>query len=73
MPPKLHTELRQDPAVERLARQSHAPIDDVAQLYGDEIAKLNVGAHLTGYIPIIAIRKVQELLRERGSARPVPA
>ena len=31
---------REDPAVEFLARESHVPIGDVAQLYGSELAKL---------------------------------
>jgi hypothetical protein len=62
----------QKQAVEFLAHESHVPIDDVAQLYGDELAKLEVGARIKGFLPIFAIRRVRDVLRQRGTVeRPV--
>jgi hypothetical protein len=57
----------QDAAVEFLARKSHVSIDDVVMLYGIELAKLEPGARITGYLPIFAIRNVSEILRHHHS------
>jgi hypothetical protein len=64
-------------AIEALARQSHVPIEHVAQLYERELAVLTVGARLTGFLTILTTRKVRELLRQRrhpahASAAPAP-
>lgn len=56
---------RQDAAVEFLAKKSHISIDDVLRLYGTELAKLEPGAHITGFLPIFAIRNVTEILRHQ--------
>ena len=53
-------------AVVGLARKAHVPVDDVARLYGNELAKLEIGARITGYLPIFAIRRVRETLRLRS-------
>ena len=50
-------------AIEDLARQSHVSIDQVAQLYERELAALKVGARITGFLTILTIRKVREILR----------
>jgi len=42
------------------------PIDDVAILYEHERAELALGAHITKFLHIFAIRNVQEILRQRG-------
>ena len=59
-------------AIEALARQSHVPIDQVAQLYERELAMLAVGARITGFLTILTTRKVREILRQRRHpARPL--
>jgi len=64
---------RQDLAVEFLANELHVPITEVARLYGTELAKLKIGAHITGFLPIFAIRNVRKLLSRRGTTRPISA
>ena len=56
-------------AIEFLARESQVPINEVARLYEDERAALEVGARITGFLPIFAIRKIRELLRRRSVAK----
>ena len=51
--------------VAKLSAESHVPIDDVAALYEHERACLAVGAHITKFLHIFAIRNVQEILRKR--------
>jgi len=50
-------------AIEALARQSHVSIDHVVPRYERELAALTVGARLTGFLTILTIRKVREILR----------
>lgn len=50
-----------------LARESHVPIADVATIYEHERAELAVGAHVTKFLHVFAIRNVQEILRERSA------
>ncbi|MBT9502592.1 MAG: DUF3562 domain-containing protein [Burkholderiaceae bacterium] len=52
--------------VAHLAHQAHLPVGDVAQLYEQERAELAAGAHIMTFLPIFAIRNVQEILRRRG-------
>jgi hypothetical protein len=54
----------QDPAIEFLAKESKVSVDDVARLYENELTELKLGAHVTGFIRIFAIRKVRETLRQ---------
>ena len=49
-----------------LAKGSQVPLEDIAKLYEHEHAKLATGAHITKFLHIFAIRKVQEILRKRG-------
>ncbi len=51
--------------IEFLSRESQVPIDEVAHLYEDELAELNIGARIKSFVPIFAIRNVQETLRKR--------
>lgn len=60
----------QGPTVERLARESHVSIDDVARLYANEMARLAVGARIQGFLPIFAARKVREMLRKSSTPNP---
>ena len=55
-------------AIEALARESHVPIDQVAQLYEHELAVLKAGARITSFLPILTTRKVREILRQRQSS-----
>lgn len=52
--------------VASLAEESHLPVEDVARLYEHERAELAVGAHITKFLHVFAIRNVQEILRKRG-------
>ena len=56
----------QQHAIEFLAQESQVPLDEVARLYEDERAELAVGARITGFLPILALRKVRALLRRRS-------
>ncbi len=57
--------------IESLARESEFPIDEVAHLYEDELAELGIGARITSFLPIFALRNVRETLRKRSAlARP---
>jgi hypothetical protein len=49
-----------------LAEELDMPIDDVSNLYEHERAELALGAHITKFIHIFAIRNVQQILRTRG-------
>jgi len=59
----------QQRAIEFLAQESQVPINEVARLYEDERAELEVGARLTGFLPIFAIRKVREMLCRRSAGK----
>ena len=52
--------------VATLAEESHMPVDDVTRLYEHERAELAVGAHITKFLHVFAIRNVQEILRKRN-------
>lgn len=45
-------------AIEALARESHVPIDQVAQLYEHELSMLKVGARITGFLTILTTRAI---------------
>jgi hypothetical protein len=53
--------------VAMLAKESHQPVAEVATLYEHERAELALGAHLTKYLHIFAIRNVQAILRQRAA------
>lgn len=63
----------QQRAIELLARESRLPINEVAQLYEDERAGLAVDARITRFLPILALRKVRALLRQRSIGIRAPA
>ena len=62
---KYDTQSPQYPAVEFLAKELHMPVDDVASLYGKELAKLTIGARVTAFLSIFAIRNVRRGLHAR--------
>ena len=51
--------------IEHLARESQVPVEEVAQLYDDARAELEIGARIKGFLGIFAIRNVRGLLRKR--------
>lgn len=52
-------------AIELLARESQVPVNEVARLYEDARAELEIGARIKGFLGIFALRNVRELLRQR--------
>ena len=56
--------------VDFLARESSVPVDEVARIYAAERADLAEGAHVANFVPIFAIRNVQEILRHRIHLKP---
>lgn len=63
--PGQDAQLDQKRIVAFLAEQCHVPIADVTILYEHERAELALGAHITKFLHIFAIRRVQEILRKR--------
>ncbi|HWM44616.1 MAG TPA: DUF3562 domain-containing protein [Burkholderiales bacterium] len=53
---------------EHLARESRVPVDEVARLYDDARAELEVGARIKSFLGIFAIRNVRKVLRQRGAS-----
>ena len=56
-------------ATEFLAAESQVPLTEVAQLYENARAELAVGARITSYLGIFAIRNVRRMLRERNPGK----
>jgi hypothetical protein len=52
-------------AIEILSRESQVPVAEVARLYEDARAQLEVGARIRGFLGIFAIRNVRKVLRRR--------
>jgi hypothetical protein len=59
-------------AIEFLAHESQLPINEVTQLYEDELADLSVGARITAFLGILTFRKVRERLRKRSTGKRLP-
>jgi hypothetical protein len=57
-------------AIESLAEESQVPVNEVAQLYEDAHAELEVGARIRSFLGIFALRNVRKTLRERRRAEP---
>jgi hypothetical protein len=53
---------QQGPAIELLARKLQVPIDGMTRLYENELAKLEIDARIRGFLPVLAMRKVREIL-----------
>jgi hypothetical protein len=57
-----------------LARKSTLPIDEVTRLYEHEWSALAATARIKGFVPILTIRHVRELLQKtRISAPTLPS
>jgi hypothetical protein len=63
----------EDPALEDIARESHSPVVEVAQLYANEMRKLSVGARIKGYLSIFALRNVRKKLLNRSLTKGAPS
>ena len=50
-------------AIEFLAKKTDTPADQITRIYEDELAKLQVGARVTEFLPVLTIRKVRGRLR----------
>ena len=72
MPAERSKQSHQQRAIEILAREAALPIDEVTRLYEVERAGLGVGAHITAFLPIFAVRNVRKALRQRASEKRVP-
>ena len=59
----------QQRAIELLARESQRPINEVARLYEAQRVGLEAGARITAFVPILAIRKVREVLRRHRAGK----
>ena len=57
-------------AIEFLARESQAPVSEVARLYEEARAELEVGARIRSFVGIFAIRNVRKALRQRSRGNP---
>jgi hypothetical protein len=69
MYPELGRQFHQQRSIEFLAQEWRVPIDEVAQLYEDERAALEIGARIARFPPIFAIRKVRAAPRKRATVR----
>jgi hypothetical protein len=68
MPAPHETQPDQKRIVATLAAECQVPIDEMATLYEHERAELALGARITKFLHIFAIRNVQEILRARDLA-----
>lgn len=67
MPVTVERQPDQGRIVESLAEESEQPVADVAKLFEHEHSELALGAHVTKFLHIFAIRNVQEILREHAA------
>ncbi len=70
MPSLLEKPPDQKRIVAFLAKESQQPLAEVATLYEKERAELALAAHITKFLDIFAIRKVQEILLKRDAVNP---
>jgi Protein of unknown function (DUF3562) len=70
MSPDSSNESHHQRAIEFLARESQAPVSEVAQLYETARAKLEVGARIKSFVGIFALRNVRKALRQRAQKKP---
>ncbi len=54
--------------IEILARETNTPVATVEEIYAAEHAKLDRGARIKTFIPVLIHRHVKELLRSRHCA-----
>jgi hypothetical protein len=49
---------------EAIARETHAPVEDVQKLYEEELNELAHEARITQYLGVLASRRVKERLKK---------
>ena len=54
---------------EQLSKEFRVPLDEIIQLYKNELNKSEVGARITIFLSIFAFRKVKEMLRLRNTEK----
>jgi hypothetical protein len=57
-------------AIELLARETHATIAVVQELFLEEYKKLAVGAHISAFLPLLTGNVVRTLLTKKNSSHP---
>ncbi len=60
-------------ALELISKRCHVPHSEVKRLYEHELADLGANARITHFLPIFAMRKVEDSLRERLLATSLAA
>ena len=55
-------------ALELISERCHVPQSEVKRLYEDELADLGSDARVISFLPIFAMRKVEETLQNRAAA-----
>ena len=55
-------------SIHSLAEELHAPLNQVAELYGRELARLRASARVTTFLPLVVSRLVRRLHIEVGRA-----
>ena len=58
----------QESELELLARQADMPVEIVHRIYDLERAKLEKAARIKTYVPVLAHRRVKELLQYNGQS-----
>jgi len=56
-------------AIESLVEETQWPLEKIAQLYVDELTRLQAGARIQDYLVVLASKRVRDALRERKAAR----
>jgi len=57
-------------AIQSLAERWHSPLDEVERLYRNELTELESCARITQYLPLLASRRVRDLLRHPRDRDP---
>jgi len=55
-------------ALEVISKTTRVPQSEVTRLYEDKLAELRANARITDFLPIFAMRKVEETLKHRCAA-----
>lgn len=55
-------------ALELISKRCHVPQSEVTRLYEHELADLDAEARITNFLPIFAMRNVEETLHRRAAA-----
>jgi Protein of unknown function (DUF3562) len=56
-------------AIDALVEETNRPVEEVAQLYMRELARLQVGARIQDYLVLLTSRRVRAALRRSGGPR----